>query len=283
MDKKQSANKGNLEFLLQYLACPADGISDLRIIRNADDQAIALRSQNREYPVIDNIPNMMPGNEVKLDPAWRKWEALLGKWIKAFSSQTGPELSEERDPVAGYIAGIIASSEVPLILDIGCGTTAWTPYMEACGEEVSWIGIDPLIGHQTRRYPFVQGIGEYLPFRSSVFNATLYSLVLSNMLDPHLSMQQAHRVMKPGGKLYIRYFTARIDPRYLIWKMLNSLGILWPYNQFYRWVFTNQSLQHLLRGTGFELAERVLLCDVCPISQQCPDAGSEYFVTGRRV
>ena len=154
---------------------------------------------------------------------------------------------------------------------------------KACGEEVSWIGIDPLIGHQTRRYPFVQGIGEYLPFRSSVFDATLYSLVLSNMLDPHLSMQQAHRVMKPSGKLYIRYFTARIDPRYLIWKMLNSLGILWPYNQFYRWVFTNQSLQHLLRGTGFELAERVLLCDVCPISQQCPDAGSEYFVTGRRV
>ena len=57
------------------------------IIRNDDDQVIALRSKNREYPVLNDIPNMMPGNEVKLDPAWGRWENLLEKWIKAFGSQ----------------------------------------------------------------------------------------------------------------------------------------------------------------------------------------------------
>jgi hypothetical protein len=64
--------------------------------------------------------------------------------------------------------------------------------------------------------------------------------------------------------------------------MLRNLGLVWQYNQFYKWVSTNQSLQELVRGTGFTVEERLLLCEICPPVNQCPDAGYEYLVAGRR-
>jgi SAM-dependent methyltransferase len=204
---------GYLEYLLQYLACPIDGTSALTIIRNHDDQVGFLRSQNGEYPVINNIPCMLPAMGYKKNPAWERWESLLGKWMEAFGSQSESEPSSENDPVAGYIGEVIGRSGVELCLDVGCGFTVWTPYMDACGEEVKWIGIDPVLGDLTRHYPFVQGLGEYLPFRSGVFDGILFSLVLSNMLDPKRSMRQAHRVLKSGGKIYIRYYATRLVNR----------------------------------------------------------------------
>jgi uncharacterized protein YbaR (Trm112 family) len=141
VDTKLSANKRNLEFLLQYLICPADGLPELKMIRNADDQVIGLPSKNHEYPVIDNIPNMMPGNAFRLDPAWNHWENLLQKWNKSFGSQFDPQPSAENDPVTGHIREKITSGGASLCLDVGCGTTTWTPYMAACDEEVRWIRI----------------------------------------------------------------------------------------------------------------------------------------------
>ena len=282
IDRKNSIHQGNFEFLLQYLACPIDGSAALTIIRNHDDQVVALRSKNGRYPIVNNVPCMMPGFGVKKSPAWEWWESLLEKWIETFGSQSDTELSSENDPVACCIGEMISRSGADLCLDVGCGITTWTPYMEACGEEVEWIGIDPDLANLTGRYPFVQGTGEYLPFRFGVFDGILFSLVLSNMMDPHQSMRQAHRVLNPGGKLYIRYYVTRIDARFLIWKMLRNLGLVWQYNQFYKWVYTNQSLQELVRGTGFTVEERLLLCEICPLVNQCPDAGYEYLVTGRR-
>ena len=71
-----------------------------------------------------------------------------------------------------------------LFLDVGCGTVSEPTYMEACKDSVSWIGIDPVVGESNRSFPFVQGLGEYLPFRSGVFDGALLSLVLSNLLNP---------------------------------------------------------------------------------------------------
>jgi uncharacterized protein YbaR (Trm112 family) len=48
-----------LEALLDYLACPIDA-SPLTAIRDPDGQVVALRSQNGTYPVVNNVPCMIP-------------------------------------------------------------------------------------------------------------------------------------------------------------------------------------------------------------------------------
>lgn len=273
----------HFDSLLQYLACPVDGSSELTIIRDPEGEVIALRSNNGEYSVSGGVPCMIPDLGGGVSPAWKRWESLLAKWMSAFGSEIDPESPAESDPVAGYIGDMMGGSETGLCLDVGCGSQPWTPYMDACSDTVNWIGIDPVFGDQTRRFPFVQGLGEYLPFKSGIFNGALYSLVLSNMLDPLQSMRQARRVLKPDGRVYVRYYATRRNARYLIWLTMRTLGLPWRYNQFYQWVYTNRSLQALVYKAGFVVERRMLLCGICPHSNECPDSGSEFLLVGQPI
>jgi SAM-dependent methyltransferase len=275
-------HQGYLDFLLRYLACPIDSSAALRVIRN-EDEVIALRSSNGEYPVVKGVPCMMPDLGSEKTPAWKRWERLLEKWLQTFGGESSSLPSMESDPIADYIGEIIGGNGAGLCLDVGCGSSVWTPYMTASGNNMKWIGIDPTMNHLPRRYPFVQGLGEYLPFKSGVFDAVLFSLVLSNILDPLLSMHQAYRSLKPDRRVYIRYYVTPIDARYLVWRTIRTLGLAWQYNQFYQWVYTNRSLRALLNKAGFTVEKRVLLCEICPYASHCPDAGNEFFVIGRRI
>jgi SAM-dependent methyltransferase len=270
-----------LELLLAYLACPLGHKTQLIPVRNNTGQVIAIRSNDREYQVINNVPCMIPEVGEKKKGAFNRWEKLLTNWWQAFGSQPEDEPSVEDDPVAGYIGNMIGRSGGGLFLDVGCGTTSLPPTMEACKDTVKWIGIDPVIGEGVRRFPFLQGLGEYLPFRSDVFDGALFSLVLSNLLDPLQALRQTRRTLKCGGKVYIKYYVTPVDARYTIWKSMRTLGLTWPYNEFYQWAFTNRSVKTLLRKAGFAIETVILLCEICPYRQKCEDAGTEFLAVGQ--
>jgi SAM-dependent methyltransferase len=270
-----------LEDLLEYLACPVEPSTALIPIRDNDGKVIAIRSDGREYLVINNIPRMIPEIGEKKQAAWKRWEKLLSDWWRVFGNQPEKEPSVESDPVAGYVGKMISRSGGGLFLDVGCGTVSEPTYMEACKDSVSWIGIDPVVGDSNRSFPFVQGLGEYLPFRSGVFDGALLSLVLSNLLNPLQALHQTSRVLKTEGKVYIKYYVTRMDTRYVIWKAMRVLGLTWQYNEFYQWVYTNRSVGVLLRKAGFAIEEVILLCEICPYRPNCEDAGTEFLAVGR--
>jgi SAM-dependent methyltransferase len=272
-----------LDILLQYLACPVDNSASLTVIRNPTGEVVSLRSDNREYPVVNNVPCMMPDLGERRSGSWGLWEELLIKWWKAFGDQPEKEPLAEDDPVASYVGRVIDRSGGGLFLDIGCGTSSLPPYMDACGETVEWIGIDPALGDIARRFPFVQGLGEYLPFRTEVFDGALYSLVLSNLLDPPQAMRQTRRALKPGGRVYVKYYVTRVDARYVVWKTMRTLGLAWRYNEFYQWVYTNRSVRVLLSKAGFVTEKVMLLCEICPYRAKCEDVGTEFLAVGRRI
>jgi SAM-dependent methyltransferase len=272
-----------LDFLLPYLACPVDNSAALTVIRDPAGEIVCLRADGREYPVVNNVPCMMPDLGERKSGAWGLWEELLTRWWKAFGDQPGKEPSAEDDPVASYVGRTIGRSGGGLFLDIGCGTSSLPPYMAACEETVEWIGIDPALGNAARRFPFVQGLGEYLPFRTGVFDGALYSLVLSNLLDPLQSMRQTQRALKPGGRVYVKYYVTRVDVRYVVWKIMRTLGLAWRYNEFYPWVYTNRSVRLLLGKAGFVIEKVMLLCEICPYRAQCEDVGTEFLAIGQCI
>ena len=252
-------SEAHLAALLEILACPIDPASPLTPIRSPSGQVVALRSQNGEYPIVNNVPCMIPALLAPPDRNLTLWQ----------EHQQQTWHFSEGDEVTQYIGEIITQAGGGLFLDVGCGVLPSPGYMAASGSDVHWIGVDPLLGDVARHFPFAQAVGEYLPFQDCTFDGVVYASTIYHQLDPRQSLERARRVLGPHGKLFLWYEPDRIDLRYSAWKIRQMLG--WPchYSKSARWAFTRNSLCSLLQRTGFALEEEVLLCVRCPDYPTC--------------
>ena len=85
-----------------------------------------------------------------------------------------------------------------LTLDIGSDRPSIS--CKLLPESCDYIGLDPYAGSGEFR---VIGLGEILPFSDSKFDAVLFNTSLDHMLDYHSSIDEACRVLKPGGSIII--------------------------------------------------------------------------------
>jgi SAM-dependent methyltransferase len=269
-----------LEELLGYLVCPVEG-SPLTIHRDLNDQVVALRSRNGEYPVVENIPRLIPGLMEGTDRNLSLWRERQDQMWQDYQDGDEGVFSKE-DEITGYIGEIIAQAGEGLCLDVGCGALPLPGYMVASSGQTRWIGIDPFLGDAARDFPFAQGLGEYLPFRADVFDGVLYASTIYHQMDPKQSLERTRRVIRPDGKLYIWYEPQQINGRYIVWKTRQALG--WPcnYSRSFRWAFTRPSLRALLKRAGWEVDDEVLLCIRCPDYATCRDPAA-YLVVARRA
>jgi ubiquinone/menaquinone biosynthesis C-methylase UbiE len=180
------------------------------------------------------------------------------------------------------VGEVIAGSGGGLYLDAGCGARAWPVYMAASSGCVRWIGVDPFLGDAARRFPFVQGLGEYLPFLREVFDGALYASTIYHLLEPQRSLRRAYSVLKPMGKLFVWYTAIRPGREYLMWRGLRTLGVARMYNEDYQWAFTPKSLRTQLERASFVLEDEVFLCEGCSDFPRC-DHASEYLAIAHRI
>lgn len=83
------------------------------------------------------------------------------------------------------------------VLDLGCG---WKPYASLfAGRCRRYVGIDVLRPSAAE----VLGVGEHLPFAGSTFDAVLCTQVLEHDPEPQRTVDEAHRVLAPGGLLIL--------------------------------------------------------------------------------
>jgi SAM-dependent methyltransferase len=154
---------------------------------------------SREFPrragVLDVTP--LPPPDDVLQSKWSLWEALQANGEHSYTADPVGNLSVgERSDVERFAEFCGLHGRV---LDIGCGPQARPSY---AGAE-RFVGIDPLRGEQLRRFDFVQGIGEYLPFRDGSFDQVLFATSLDHLLDPVRALREAKRVLAPGGTIEI--------------------------------------------------------------------------------
>ncbi len=92
------------------------------------------------------------------------------------------------------------------MLDVGCGTgnvlrIARRHFARCTGADLS----APLLGELRRReaLPLATAEAFHLPFRDASFDlVSMYALV-HHLLDPRRAFAEAHRVLRPGGVLYL--------------------------------------------------------------------------------
>jgi len=85
-----------------------------------------------------------------------------------------------------------------LVLDVGSDRPSHSSQLlpSAC----EYLGLDPYAGQGEFR---IIGLGEILPIRDGSIDAVLFNTSLDHILDYHTAIEEAHRILKPGGCIVI--------------------------------------------------------------------------------
>lgn len=93
------------------------------------------------------------------------------------------------------------------LLDVGCGTGLFVDRYIAAGGKAIGIDISRNMLEKARRRcitcDYTVGTGEKIPFRDTTFDAVSSLLVFSYVKDPRSMLNEAYRVLKPGGSIAI--------------------------------------------------------------------------------
>ncbi len=119
------------------------------------------------------------------------------------------------------------------ILDIGCGTK---PFKSLLDKDSLYIGME--YSGLTQR-PDLFGDANRLPFKDMSFDGVLLNEVIEHMPDPSKGIEEAYRVLKKDGKLFL---TA---PMY--WRLHYA-----PQDYFR---FTQYGLRHILTKGNFQVLQ----------------------------
>lgn len=124
------------------------------------------------------------------------------------------------------------------LLDVGCGAKPFAPLF--AGRVTRYLGTD------LSSSPYLAGArldayarAEALPFRAGSFDTVLGLSMLTYLPEPLRMLEEAHRVLRPGGTLILE-FTQMVP--------LHDE----PHDYFR---FTRYGAQHLLEHAGFEPVE----------------------------
>ncbi|HSJ27699.1 MAG TPA: class I SAM-dependent methyltransferase [Acidimicrobiia bacterium] len=138
------------------------------------------------------------------------WNRAAHRWVES------GERMWASDPEWGIWG--VPNTRLPLLpedmtgldaIELGCGTGYGSAWMTRRGAAV--VAVDPsvrqldtarrLAGEHGLEIGFVEGIAESVPFPDGSFDFALSEYGAAIWADPHLWIPEAHRLLRPGGRL----------------------------------------------------------------------------------
>lgn len=182
------------------------------------ENAVVCSSCERVYPINEGIINMLPDelrfkDKIKESKNWGEWRKRLEMfrvrmktWQKEDTTKNIPvykELFEKFCSVSGRV------------LEIGCADGIVRHFID---KEAQYWGIDPdsdwisrtfhpwkydIIPCLKEKFPFIQAVGEYLPFRDEFFDNAIIAAALDHVNSPGQVLGEVYRVLKHGAQVVI--------------------------------------------------------------------------------
>jgi ubiquinone/menaquinone biosynthesis C-methylase UbiE len=183
----------------------------------------------------------------------------MGLWGRIFAAgydtfMSGSEkagLSERREKLLAQARG--------RVLEIGGGTGANLPYYGPDVEELVISEPEELMAKRLEKklpgYPRPVRVlhvpAEELPFEDGSFDYVVATLVLCTVDDPDRALEEARRVLKPGGRLLFLEHVRSDDPKLARWQdRLNGFQ-----NRFACGCNCNRATLDTIEKHGFAVAE----------------------------
>jgi SAM-dependent methyltransferase len=166
-------------------------------------------------------------------------------------------------PLIIELAGIEAGQG---LLDVGCGTGGFAAEIaEASGARVVGCDRSPaFLDYARRRSQTVHWVvadAAELPFASASFDRVLTSLVLHQLDDPARAVAEAHRILRPSGRLLVRTVlpddaAARVPFRFLTALAEAQAALMPSMKDVARWIraagFTEVAKRRVCRNKRLE-------------------------------
>lgn len=183
--------------------------------------------------------------------AWMTTDSLPADPLRAFyedpavPASSGPDRAYRQ---AEMLADVLAAVPAPArILDVGCGDGFATSVAAHRNRAHHFVGLDwsaPSLAQASRRGLTVlrAGLDARLPIRSDSVDVVVMSEVIEHLVDTDSAVEEAHRVLKPGGSLLLS------TPNLAAWynRGLLALGI--------QPVFSEVSLRSVFGRPGSQVA-----------------------------
>ena len=175
-----------------------------------------------------------------------------GRWIAAAAS-----FERWRLRASGREAAIIPFIGEGRLLDVGCGTGKDLLHFQEAGWKVTGVEINPYAASLARARlgcEVVQGHFDEAPLEGRHFDVVRLSHVLEHLPSPRKSLGKMHRLLRPGGLLWVEVPNAASLERRLFHRHWCHWDL--PRHLYH---FTPTTLVRLLRDTGFR--PRTVKCD----------------------
>jgi len=159
------------------------------------------------------------------------------------------------------VFALIGEGPERMVLDLSCGTGNYALTLAQRGMRVVGVDIsEPMLGAARSKgsraglpVTFVRADARALPFRPGAFDLVTLILGLEFIAEPGRALAEAHRALKPGGRLVVAILNR--DAPWTLWRRLKRLVV--------RSVWRNASFlgAHELRGLLSALAFADLRCE----------------------
>jgi SAM-dependent methyltransferase len=164
------------------------------------------------------------------------------------------------------------------VVELGCGTAYVSAWLARRGARPVGVDVTPaqldtarrLQGETGLEFPLVEASAENVPLPDASFDLAVSEYGASIWCDPHRWIPEAHRLLRPGGRLWFlrnstiatlcspdseeeKVGTTLLRPQ-------RGLGRLeWPDDLGVEWQLPHGELFRLLRRTGFDVVDLVEL------------------------
>jgi len=166
----------------------------------------ALTDGLSEYPTISDSPLLYPS---ELTDAWQDGALPLAYCSSALNQYALLSQIKQAGEINAPLDSVPARKHQHrfkefceelsgLVLDVGSDRPSHSSQLLSSACE--YLGLDPYAGQGEFR---VIGLGEILPIRDQSVDAVLFNTSLDHILDYHTAIEEAHRVLKPDGKVVI--------------------------------------------------------------------------------